>query len=39
MLPVERVDPTILEELLGNSRQEGDLEFIATMEPKPEQNQ
>lgn len=37
MLPPEKVDPSILRELLGSARREGDLEFIATMDPEPEQ--
>ena len=37
MIPPEKISPAILEELLGTSRQEGDLEFIAAMDPEPEQ--
>jgi len=36
LLPPEKVHPTILEELLQGSRQEGDHEFLAVVDPEPE---
>ena len=35
VLPPEKVNPTILEELLYDSRHNADMEFVATMDPEP----